>query len=95
MKNKGKACGAELRALMKEHHLTQAEVAKFSGFAVKTVEGWLADPSAASSRNFSQRNLAIIRGLLPAFLEQRLISEATNEDGKINLHGAIARWLSQ
>ncbi len=61
----------ELRALMAEHNLTQAEVAQFSGFHKRTVEGWLANPEAASSINFSARNMGIIKALLPAYLKTR------------------------
>ncbi len=77
MKN-GQQQAAELRALMAEHDLTQAEVAQFSGFAKRTIEGWLANPGAATSRNFSQRNLDIIKLYLQTYLANR--TEAPVED---------------
>jgi len=61
----------DLRGLMREHSLTQREVAEVACVSVKTVEGWLADPAAASHRAMPARHLHLVRAMLPAFLKKR------------------------
>lgn len=62
---------AQLRQLMADRDLTQVEVAELAGVSVKTIEGWLADPSAASHRAMSPRYLTMILALLPKYLAAR------------------------
>lgn len=61
----------QLRALMVERDLTQREVAELAGVSIKTVEGWLADPGAASHRGMAARYLKTILALLPRYLAAR------------------------
>lgn len=61
----------QLRALMVERDLTQREVAELAGVSIKTVEGWLADPEAASHRGMAARYLKTILALLPRYLAAR------------------------
>lgn len=60
-----------LRALMAQHKLKNADVAELARVASKTVEGWLADPNAASYRQMPPRHLDVIRVMLPTFLRER------------------------
>ncbi len=62
---------AQLRQLMAEHELMQREIAELAGVSVKAVEGWLADPSAASHRSMAPRYLTTIQALLPKYLAAR------------------------
>ncbi len=61
----------QLRALMVERDLTQREVAELAGVSIKTVEGWLAEPGAASHRGMAARYLKTILALLPRYLAAR------------------------
>lgn len=58
-----------LRALMTEHRLKQRDVAALACVSVKTVEGWLAERTAASWRNMHPRHLHCIRLGLPGYLK--------------------------
>jgi transcriptional regulator with XRE-family HTH domain len=60
-----------LRQLMADRGLTQRDVAEVAGVSIKAVEGWLADPSAASHRAMAPRYLTTIRALLPKYLAAR------------------------
>jgi transcriptional regulator with XRE-family HTH domain len=62
---------AQLRQLMADNDLMQREIAELAGVSVKAVEGWLADPSAASHRAMSPRYLTTILALLPKYLAAR------------------------
>ncbi len=62
---------AQLRQLMAEHELMQREIAELAGVSVKAVEGWLADPSAASHRSMAPRYMTTILALLPKYLAAR------------------------
>lgn len=61
----------QLRQLMTESELTQREVASLAGVSIKAVEGWLADPAAASHRAMAGRYLIMIEALLPRYLAAR------------------------
>lgn len=56
---------------MTEHELTQREVALLAAVSIKTVEGWLASPDAASHRTMHARHMLLIRASLPGFLAAR------------------------
>lgn len=62
---------AKLRELMTDRELTQREVAQLAGVSIKAVEGWLADPSAASHRAMAPRYLTTILALLPKYIAAR------------------------
>lgn len=62
---------AQLRQLMTDRELTQREVAELAGVSQKTVESWLADPSAASHRAMPARYMTTILALLPRYLAAR------------------------
>jgi hypothetical protein len=68
---KPKTPGEALRALMRAHELTNAEVAELAHVNLKTVESWLASETAASFRRMPARQLLLIEALLPAYLERR------------------------
>lgn len=61
----------QLRELMTEHQLTQREISEIALVSQKTVEGWLADPGAASFRGMKERDLQLIRHTLPGYLAAR------------------------
>lgn len=61
----------QLRELMTEHQLTQREVSEIALVSQKTVEGWLADPVAASFRGMKERDLQLIRHTLPGYVAAR------------------------
>jgi hypothetical protein len=68
-----------LRNLMAEHKLTQREIAELACVSVKTVESWLADPSAASFRRFHPRVMGGILYNLTPYLRKR---KAAKKDQK-------------
>lgn len=51
----------ELRALVREHALTYAQVADLASAKVKSVECWLAGPESKKKREPSQATLDLIR----------------------------------
>jgi hypothetical protein len=65
---RAEAAALTLRKLMEEHELTQREVAQIAMVGLTTVEGWLADPKAASFRKMSPRHINVIRVMLPGYL---------------------------
>lgn len=56
----------QLRALVEKHRLTYADVAELTEASVKTVEGWLADPEAASHRQIKPAALELLKMRLKA-----------------------------
>lgn len=62
---------AQLRALKEKHALTNADIASLAQVSEKSVQSWLADPSAAMHRRMPPRHLALIQAALPAFLAAR------------------------
>ncbi len=58
----------DLRELMAEHGLTQREIAEIACVSIKAVEGWLADPKAASHRAMHPRHIRAIRVMLPGYM---------------------------
>lgn len=66
---KPKAPGEELRALLAEHGVTQAQAAALIGVSVKTVESWLAPEDAAHHRAMPPRSLRLFVLELPAHLK--------------------------
>jgi transposase len=61
----------QLRALMREHGLSNRDIAELASVHPKTVESWLADPKAASFRHMAPRHLSLILALLPGFTAAR------------------------
>lgn len=60
-----------LRSLMRQHGLTNADVADLAMVSVKTVESWLASSNSASRRRMPARNIHLIEARLWKFLEKR------------------------
>lgn len=60
-----------LRRLMREHNLTQKEVAALAGVSIKGVEGYLAAPDAVSHRRLHMRHVRSVQAALPEFLAAR------------------------
>jgi transcriptional regulator with XRE-family HTH domain len=52
---------ADLRELIRIHHLTQREVAELACVSRKTVESWLASPDSPNHRTMPVRHLRTIR----------------------------------
>lgn len=57
-----------LRELMQRHGLRYRDVAELAMVSAKTVEGWLASPTASHHRAVHERDIALITYRLPAWL---------------------------
>ena len=68
---RSEAAAVTLRKFMEQHTLTQRDIATLACVHIKTVEGWLADPDAASFRKMPPRHISVIRVMLPGFLAKR------------------------
>lgn len=75
------------RALLKlkaEHDLTYAGIAELAGegTSIKTVEGWLASPGAASYRPLPAWRMELIELRLQKQIQQGLIPKKKPKEGK-------------
>lgn len=68
----------DLRALIKEHDLTQREIAGLACVSIKTVESWLSDKDAAMHRKMQVRHIRLIRFSLPQHLAAKRGRKATS-----------------
>jgi hypothetical protein len=67
-KHDGDVIVDQLRALMREHNLTNRDISELAEVHPKTVESWLADHGAASYRHMAPRHLHLILALLPGYV---------------------------
>lgn len=61
----------QLRALKEQHKLRNTDVAHILMMSVKSVENWLADPTASYFRPMRDRELTILKERIPAFVKAR------------------------
>lgn len=61
----------QLRALKDEHKLRNTDVAHLLQLSVKSVENWLADPSASYFRPMRERDLNVLKERIPGFVKAR------------------------
>ncbi len=66
---------AALRELMQQHKLSNRQMAEITGFSIKAFEGWLASRGSNSGRNFSTRNLEIIRMYVAGYVNAKELAK--------------------